>query len=163
MLIGIIADTHDNLSMISAAAALMREHEVDYLLHAGDFIAPFSVPILKESGSRKIYGVYGNNDGEKKGLIKSFSEIGGLVEKPPYRVTLDNLNIMMMHEPFFLADAREDKNLDIVIYGHTHKLHIEQLGNKLILNPGEVCGYLTGRRTAVIIDTKKLDPKVFDL
>jgi len=163
MILGIMADSHDNQSMLTAAVGLMKEREIDYLLHAGDFIAPFSVPILKESRAKKIYGVYGNNDGEKEGLKNKFAEIGGSLEKPPYRFDLDNKKIMMMHEPFYLADAREKEELDIVIYGHTHNLHVEQLRNKLILNPGELCGYLTGRRTLIILDTEHLEPEVIDL
>ena len=37
MLIGVMADTHDNLRMLAAALRVFREHGVEAILHAGDF------------------------------------------------------------------------------------------------------------------------------
>jgi putative phosphoesterase len=163
MLIGIMSDSHDNLTMIERAADVMKKHRVDVLLHAGDYIAPFSIPYLKLSGAKTIIGVYGNNDGEVKGLKKAFNDINGRLEKAPLRFDLEGLKIMMMHESTYLADAKEDPSLNLVIFGHTHKLFIEKKSGKIILNPGETCGYITGRKTLILLDTETMEPETVDL
>jgi predicted phosphodiesterase len=43
MLIGIISDTHDDMSIIRKAVDLFNEREVGYVLHAGDLISPFTL------------------------------------------------------------------------------------------------------------------------
>lgn len=163
MLIGIMSDSHDNLTMIERAVSVMKERDVSALLHAGDFIAPFSIPALKSSGAGTILGIYGNNDGETAGLKKAFDAIGGRLEKAPFKFGIENLKIIMMHEPYFLVDATEDVESDVVIYGHTHKLFIEKKRSKIILNPGETCGYLTGRKTIILLDTETMEPETVDL
>ena len=67
MRIGILADTHDNLPKIERAVRFFNKEKVDFVLHAGDFIAPFAVSKLKGLTCSWL-GVFGNNDGEKNGL-----------------------------------------------------------------------------------------------
>ena len=69
MRIGLIADTHDNLIQTDKAVDCFNQHRVDYVLHAGDFVAPFTVARFKNLRC-EFSGVFGNNDGEKDGLVK---------------------------------------------------------------------------------------------
>ena len=73
MLIGLIADSHDNLQLIDKAVKVLNEKNVELVLHVGDFVSPFVVSKLKDLHCRVI-GVFGNNDGDrellKKGLMK---------------------------------------------------------------------------------------------
>lgn len=57
----------------------------------------------------------------------------------------------------------EKLDVDGVFYGHTHRLLIDRIGDRILLNPGEVCGYLTGRSTVVILDTRDLSTRVIEL
>jgi len=41
MIVGIISDTHDRLPMIDEAVKRLNEMNVELVLHAGDYIAPF--------------------------------------------------------------------------------------------------------------------------
>jgi len=50
-----------------------------------------------------------------------------------------------------------------VVSGHTHVAGMERNGKTLVLNPGEVCGYLTGKSTGAIIDTKRMHAHFFEL
>ena len=53
---------------------------------------------------------------------------------------------------------------DIVLFGHTHALLNKKYDNGvLVVNPGELCGYLTGRSTFAIIDTNKMEAEIIDL
>ena len=50
MLIGIMADTHDNLPMVERAIRRLNEAKVELALHAGDYVSPFVIPLFKELG-----------------------------------------------------------------------------------------------------------------
>ena len=73
MLIGIMADTHDNLPMVERAIRRQNEAKVELALHAGDHVSPFVIPLFKELKA-KLIGVFGNNDGDHELLKKRFSE-----------------------------------------------------------------------------------------
>jgi len=41
-----------------------------------------------------------------------------------------------------------------VVYGHTHQTKVQRIGRTLVINPGEVCGYLTGKSTMALLNLK---------
>lgn len=65
MLIGLMADTHDNLPMVEKAIKMFNEEKVEVILHAGDYVAPFVIPKFRGLKARLI-GVFGNNDGDRE-------------------------------------------------------------------------------------------------
>ena len=87
MKIGIMADSHDNLEKIAAAVEVFNNEKVELVLHAGDFIAPFTARPLKYLKC-PLTGVFGNNDGEKFGLLKQFEGIGNIY-KPPRIINIE--------------------------------------------------------------------------
>ncbi len=149
---GIISDSHDSLASLDEAVKILAAGNIDYLIHAGDFIAPFTIPHLAKSGAREVYAVFGNNDGEKKGLTTAFGRINGKVFRAPYKFTLEGLGILLMHEPYFIADGFSDPEVRVSVFGHTHKASIEERQNTTVINPGEICGYISGKRTLVLLD-----------
>jgi len=72
-MIGIISDTHENEEAVKKAAALFKEKNVDFVVHCGDIISP---PMLGHFKDLKMKFVYGNNDGEKKGLKEMCQKLG---------------------------------------------------------------------------------------
>jgi putative phosphoesterase len=153
MKLGIISDSHDNLPAVEAAVQRMREWKVEVILHAGDIVAPFVVPILAMSGA-KVYAVYGNNDGERAGLRKKFKDIGEL-QGDVAVVDLDGKKAAVYHgsEPVIAEALIGCGRYDIVALGHSHTPLIERRGRTLVVNPGECCGYLRGKRTLALVDT----------
>ncbi|HAM38299.1 MAG TPA: YfcE family phosphodiesterase [Elusimicrobia bacterium] len=160
MLIGIMSDSHDNLNSIKKAVNVFNERKVEIVLHAGDLVSPFTANEL-EKLKAKFIAVFGNNDGDKPFLMERFKNIGEL-HNEPYEFELDGKKIVIMHAPKFLDELLEDKRYDIVIYGHTHRVDIRK-GTSLIINPGECGGWLYGRSTIAILDTKTLNPEIVDL
>ena len=156
MLLGVISDTHDNLPMVERAAILFAEQGVDAILHAGDFVAPFALKALLQSGL-PVTGVFGNNDGERAGLARLCE---GLHESP-YRLDLGGRAVVLAHAPEDLVGPACD-GADVLIHGHTHKLLVEQ-GSPLVLNPGEAGGWLTGRCTAAVLDLDALSVEIIEL
>lgn len=160
MKIGVIADTHDNLPMLRKAIEEMKKEGVETLLHCGDIIAPFAVKELEQGGFRECYGVFGNNDGEVLVLHRFFSEIGRL-EKPPFWLELGELKIAMFHEPLPL-EVMAELPCDLAVFGHTHEPVVKK-GRALVVNPGECCGYTSGRSTVAIVDTGTMEARVVEL
>ena len=149
MKIGILSDTHDNLKNIDKAVRFFNRHKVSLVLHAGDFVAPFTIRYLQKltCGWR---GVLGNNDGECRGLFKASQ---GAIKEGPLRMTIGGLRITLVHDIHSLCLRKE--KADVVIFGHTHSQEIREEMGRLLLNPGECCGWLTGKATVAILDTEK--------
>ncbi|KUK61823.1 MAG: Phosphodiesterase [Methanoculleus marisnigri] len=55
------------------------------------------------------------------------------------------------------------KAFDIVVHGHTHQAEVRTPGPTLVVNPGETCGYLTGRPTVAVLDTVSRNVELIDL
>ncbi|MEW5946046.1 MAG: metallophosphoesterase [bacterium] len=160
MKIGIVADTHDGLPMVREAVGRMREAGVEAVLHCGDIVAPFTVLEMKKGGFGVWHGVLGNNDGEVLMLHRLFGELGVLA-KPPYWFELGGMKVAMFHEPL-PVEAMSRLPCDLVVFGHTHQAMVKE-GVPLVVNPGECCGYTTGRATIAVVDTAAMRAEIVDL
>lgn len=156
MYVGVISDTHDNIPMIKKATSLFREQGVDHMIHAGDFVAPFSMKALLESGI-PFTAVFGNNDGEKRGL----SSLCDTLYEPPHRFELGGRTIVLTHDPETLTDEVTG-GADVLIHGHTHGTRIEE-GPPVLLNPGEAGGWVPGRSSVALLDLDSLEVELVDL
>lgn len=154
MIIGIISDTHDNLPQIEKAVKLFNREKVGFVLHAGDFIAPFTIDKLKKLSCEWL-GVFGNNDGEKKGL-RAKSE--GRIRNPPLRVKLSGSKITVIHDRDTI-DLEKEK-ADLIIFGHSHKVEFGKKYGKLIINPGECSGWISGKPTVAVVDLETFTAKI---
>ena len=161
MKIGIIADTHDNLSNIRKAVNVFNQEEIDLLFHAGDFVSPFTAREFKKIQC-PFSGVFGNNDGDKLFLTHQFKDIGSIYPEP-YKTNIDGKKIIMFHKNDVIEDLAKSQNYDVIIYGHNHQKEINKLGKTLIINPGECSGWLTGKSTIVILDLANLRVRIVNL
>jgi putative phosphoesterase len=161
MKIGIISDTHDNLPQIKKAVTFFNREKVDLVLHAGDFVSPFTALEFKNLNC-PFTGVFGNNDGDKLYLREKFKDIGKLFPAP-YIVKIDNKDIIMLHKEKLTDSLEKSQKYDIVIYGHTHRVDLRKIGKTLIINPGECGGWLTGKSTIALLDLENLEAKIIDL
>lgn len=159
-LVGIMSDTHDDRGAIRSAVAAFNRAGCGLVLHAGDVIAPFTI-VEFENLNAPFIGVFGNNDGERKGLAARFAVIGSLFA-PPHEFTYRGKRFLLMHEPYTLEDSLGRTDLDVVVYGHTHAIDIRP-GRPLAINPGECCSWLTGRSTVVLLDLGTMGTEVIDL
>lgn len=75
MRIGILSDTHDNLPAIKRAVDFFNQQKVQFVLHAGDFIAPFAIPYI----DKLACDWHGNclivNPGEACGWLSGISTV----------------------------------------------------------------------------------------
>lgn len=158
MLIGILSDSHDQLIALDKALEVFRRRNVDFVIHGGDLISPFAAKKLKAGVTVPLYIIYGNNDGERTGLKNVLPQI----QDGPLFIEAAGKTILVHHDPALTPpDAIEQA--DIVITGHTHEGKIEERDGKLYLNPGECCGWLTGKGTVALLDPESLKVEVVDL
>ena len=157
MLVGVVADSHDNLPAIAAAVGALLGAGAEHLLHAGDVIAPFAARAWREFPG-PITAVYGNNDGERAGLAKVLTDI----HDPPHAFALGGRRIVLAHDAEMLTEAVLE-GADLAVFGHSHKVGLERRGRTLVLNPGEVGGWLTGTRTCALVDLSTLEVEMLEL
>ena len=165
MLIGIISDTHDNLPLVERAIERLNAEKVALVLHAGDYVAPFVIPRLKALNA-KLIGVFGNNDGDPEFLRKRFAECKNCEIRGRFaEIDADGFKIALLHgdETELLEALVNCGGFDAVVHGHSHEIGSRKKGKTLIVNPGEVCGYLTGRSTMALLDTVKHEAKIVEL
>ena len=156
-----MSDSHDRMTMIRSAVALFKSKNVEMIIHAGDFISPITFDYMKDIDV-PFLGVFGNNDGEKNFLRTRFKNLGELHERC-FKGKIAGLNFIVLHEDDLVDSLAKSGDYDVIIYGHTHRTDIRKIGNTLIVNPGELCGWLTGKYTVAIIDTENLNAKIISI
>ena len=159
MIIGIIADTHDNMTTLKRAVDYLNDRKVQHVIHAGDFTSPFTSRVLKDLQA-DFTGIFGNNDGDRLLLQKRFN---GRIRNQPCLLVLDSRKIVVMHEHHIIDALAESGHYDLVIFGHTHEPEIRKVKNTLIINPGEVCGWLYGKSTIAVADLSDMTAEIIDL
>jgi putative phosphoesterase len=157
MQIGILSDTHDRLTTFRGALEQFQARGVDTLIHAGDIVAPFAAKLLAEFPGT-VHVAYGNNDGERVGLKRMLPQI----QDGPLWVELGGRRILVHH--FVDWCAPEDiARADVIVTGHTHEALIERRSGKLWINPGECCGWVTGRATIAMLTLPTLQVEILEV
>jgi putative phosphoesterase len=149
-MIGILSDTHDNLTRVREAVRLFNDAGCDLVIHAGDFVAPFTVEELRNLRA-PIKAVYGNCDGERAGLARAFLGLGEIREAP-LKFTHAGLRFLVCHLDSPLERHLASKAYDVIVFGHTHRPLAERRDGVLLVNPGEAGGWLRGKSTVALLD-----------
>ena len=164
MRLGLISDTHDDVPMIKEAIRCLNGLEVSLVLHAGDYISPFTAKPYSELKAKMI-GVLGNNCAEREKLREVYAAVGKEIVGNFAEVEVGGKRIALLHghEEALLRSLITHGCYDAVIHGHDHKVKVEKRGSTLVINPGEVCGYVSGRSSFGILDTDGLEVDIHDL
>lgn len=171
MIIGVISDSHDNLYALEQTLQRLLEHRVELVVHLGDIISPFTARFMKKVlGDTKVLAVKGNNDGDLYQLLTLFTQYGWVLKVEPSVVELYGRKVLLLHgygnvdETLSFVNAFiRSLEIDVVLYGHTHHASVKNINGKLVLNPGEVCGYLSGNVSYAIVDLKSLKAEIIFL
>ncbi|MBS3737308.1 metallophosphoesterase [Candidatus Bipolaricaulota bacterium] len=157
-----MADSHDNMDLLGEAVDLFEGENVDLVLHAGDFMSPLTADPLSDLQT-DLVGVFGNNDGDKLFLRRRFEEEGvGKIERGPHRLELGERTVILTHEPRLLEVMESSPVPDLIVYGHTHEVDVRG-DQPLVVNPGEVGGWLTGRSTVGLVDLDEMEAEIRDI
>ncbi len=157
MRIGVLADTHDHLDNVRIAVAEFERECCDLVVLAGDFVSTFVTPPLRRLRCPFI-GVFGDNDGNKRGLRNGVSTIGHIAEPPIGFRTPDGVRILVTHMLRHLRGFAD--NCDVVIFAHTHRPENRTDGKgRLLLNPGETSGWTFRKPSIAILETRPLSAR----
>ncbi|MEY9851331.1 putative phosphoesterase [Leifsonia sp. EB41] len=158
-----LSDTHVPLRAKALPPQVLAEVEAaDVVLHAGDWVDEATLDLLEER-SRRLIGVWGNNDGP--GLRRRLPEVA--------RFELGGLRFAMVHETG-PAKGRAERcerdfpDVDVLVFGHSHiPWDTVAPGGLRLLNPGSptdrrrqpFCTYLT----ATVADASLTDVRLVPL
>jgi putative phosphoesterase len=159
MLLGILSDTHDDMSAIRKAVDIFNARGVAHVIHAGDLTSPFTFEVLNELNCR-ISGVFGNNDGDRL-LLTQKSE--GNLSPQPLLMTLGGKKIVVVHEPDLVSALGDSGHFDLVIFGHTHKSDFRKVNETLIINPGKAARLHKGESTIALVDLQSMEAEVLPI
>jgi putative phosphoesterase len=151
--------------MVEKAIKRLNDAKVELVLHAGDYVSPFVIPMFKALNC-KLIGVFGNNDGDHELLRKRFNETDNCTIRGRFaEINAEGFTIALLHgdETELLNALVNHGNFDAVIHGHSHANVSQNKGGTLVVNPGEVCGYLTGKATLGLLDTVKREARIINL
>ena len=151
MKIGLISDSHDQMDHIRKAAQIFREQGVERVIHVGDFVCPLAIICLE---GLDVYAVYGNNDGERVGLLNMFEKIGGHLVGEVLEMDTPEGQIAAYHGtvPSLLNALIHSQKYCVVVSGHTHKVMDRWEGKTRVLNPGTAHGF-GDKATVMVYDT----------
>ncbi|PLS81600.1 hypothetical protein CYG49_01730 [Candidatus Saccharibacteria bacterium] len=164
MKIGILSDTHDRQPTLQKALTLLLERDIDYLIHCGDWTKPETVIAITEftrTHGIPFSGVLGNRDDHEQ-LIQLSSSLSSALTLPPgsevLHLAIDNRRITVYHghhKPT-LKRLIDTMDYDALLTGHTHKPRIDEVDQRLIINPGSTAFSIPRKkepRSVAIYDT----------
>jgi putative phosphoesterase len=163
VIIGAMSDTHDRLEAVDKAISFFNSQQVTDVLHAGDLVSPFVAPLFSKLKA-KLHYVWGNNEGDHDFIKVRFADIGVSPLGDFAALQLGGKKIALLHgiHREIVDSLIESGHYDLVVRGHSHRAEVIE-GNTLVVNPGEVCGYLTGHQTVALIDLDKVHAQIVEL
>jgi putative phosphoesterase len=143
--IGVLSDTH--LHGVTEAFKELYSRflvDVDVILHAGDFTSEDIVAFLQK---KPFHGVHGNMDPIE---IKGQLPIKKVIEFGTYRVGL--IHGAGSKSGLEERVVGEFQNVDVIVFGHSHRPENRREDGLVLFNPGTAAGYASsGHHTLGIL------------
>jgi uncharacterized protein len=159
--VGIFSDSHDHLDNIRRVVEMFNERHCACVLFAGDLVSTFAVPPLRKLHC-PLLGCFGDNEGNKVGLVGGMRVIG-TIQEPPAEYTLeDGTRVVIVHMERQLEGYRGE--FDVAVYGHTHRPRVrEDEQGRLFINPGETSGWTFANPTVAILETETREVEIIPI
>jgi len=161
----IISDIHGDIYNLNKVLDIYFKERCDRLIILGDLFN-YGIDLNREdiinrlnSFKDSIIYVKGNCDNNLKGILFD----------TPYSKVIDinNKSAFLNHGHIYSKEYLLGSNYDIIISGHTHVSIIENIHDKLFLNPGSISKSRSGENSFIIIDDniiniRNLDNKIIE-
>lgn len=159
MEIGVISDTH-----VSGPTDGLRElretifADVSMILHAGDLT---ELEVLEAFSDKEVVAVSGNMD---SGAVKARLPSKTVIEVGGFRIGI----IHGWGHPFGMAKKVEPtfRDVDVIVYGHTHRPDNQVRQGILFFNPGAFSGgfpFLSKRSVGILTIGKQVSGRIIKL
>lgn len=161
MKLGVLSDTHNNLTALEQALALFRQEKVDWLIHCGDVTTPETASAM---GEFPVWHAVGNGDfasGEIRAILQGFNPLN----QSALVVTgvLGGISIAVTHGhlPGKVTELVQSGQYAYVFYGHSHRRKAQKVGNTWLINPGALGGLRPEAPSVYLIDLESGDGGFF--
>lgn len=150
----IISDIHGGIYELNKVLDIYSKEHCSKLLILGDlFDYGFSInrnDIVNRLNLMKdnIIAVSGNCDNNIKDILFDMPYIN--------KVDINNKKIILTHGHLYNKDYLLNLDVDIILTGHSHVASIENINNKLFVNPGSISKSRRGENSFAIIDENKV-------
>ena len=152
MKIGVLSDTHDNLSNMIAALEVFREQKISTIVHCGDLTGLEMVSHFV--GFRVIYAL-GNMDTASRAMVKRINKMSddnfaGTI----FEGKVDGVWIAATHSHIkgVLHNLITKKKYAWIFHGHTHEKCDDLIGSTRVINPGALGGMGREPRSFCTVD-----------
>lgn len=157
MRIGVVSDTHNNLPSVVRIVELFNEARVDRVVHTGDVTQAKTLAAFARLEA-PLFGVFGNND-ERAPLLEVATRTGAHLVEGPLHLDWAERRIVVVHDPLDLNPSDTAKH-SMTLHGHTHRRVIERTPDRLVFNPGECAGHMSGMNAVGVVDLTDLGVEI---
>jgi uncharacterized protein len=149
MKIGIVSDTHNRHALVATALDLLRQRDVNVVLHCGDIEDERTVRLFQ---GLETHFVFGNCDTDRSELAHAMAETGAILHEGYGTLELARQRLAWTHgdDKPLLRDLERSEHFDFLFYGHTHHAEQHRSGPTLIVNPGAL--HRARPKTFVVLD-----------
>jgi putative phosphoesterase len=150
MLVGILSDTHDNISTAAAGIAALKAAGAEHFLHCGDVGGEQVLDLL---AGLPVAFVWGNNDWDRMGLERYARDLGLQCFGNFGEIELGGKSIAITHGDDSRAVRRviDGQRHDYLLLGHSHVKADERVGRMRVINPGAL--HRAREKTVATLDT----------
>lgn len=156
----VISDIHGGIYELNKVLDIYYNEQCSKLLILGDlFDYGFSITrddIVNRLNAMKdsIIAVSGNCDNNIKDILFDMPYINS--------IDLNNKKIILTHGHLYGKEYLSNLDADIIFTGHSHISNIEEINDKLFINPGSISKSRRGDNSFTIIDEEKVTIRNFD-
>jgi len=134
MKVVIISDIHDNIESLKICLNWSNKKNADMIICCGDVGKYKTLNILASLFKKDIILVKGNAEIYDEEELLSFDNIKYLGKYGSFE--LDNKNVGVCHEPYYITKVVESCTCDILFYGHLHQPWDNIKSGVRSVNPG---------------------------
>ena len=154
MKIGVVSDTHNNTKNVREIVQIFNRAGVDKVVHTGDITTGKTLEMFADL-RMPLFGVFGNNDV----LVDSLNEVihrhQFVFGESELKLNWQGRQVLVVHNPKGLTERLDE--FDVALHGHTHMYRDEWVApTKLIFNPGECAGQMSGWNAVGVVDLESL-------
>jgi putative phosphoesterase len=153
MRIGVLSDTHSNISNLLRALQLFRAEGISQLVHCGDMA---DVLTARQMSEFDVIYVNGNMDDSADAVSHVVWSLNPRNEVPGdvFEGELGGVRIAATHGHLGQKLDRliRSRRYKFVFHGHTHRKRDEMIGKTRVINPGALGGARYEPRTVCLVD-----------
>lgn len=167
--IGLISDTHTHLPILGSKLPekvfeIFKEANVSLIIHAGDIV---DLNVIRElERIAPVVAVYGNTDPPE---IRALMPAMAIIEVNGKRVgVVHDVGIPPLWGIDKMERIANENNLDVLVFGHTHKPFLKSEGDTIFINPGSPIDplppLLVKRAVGLLIITEeRIEPYIIEI